>query len=92
MEMCQRLRMRVTVVEKLLKTRNQLEALVLAELQAAPQCAGVSHVTVIAYDDYRVPATWEVASFNAGTSKPEDCERELCDIVSRLQQRFDVSE
>jgi hypothetical protein len=78
--------------EKSLKTREQLEAMVLAELQAAPQCAGASHVTVIAYDDYRVPATWEVASFNAGKSKPEDCERALCDIISRLQKRFDVSE
>jgi hypothetical protein len=43
--------------EKPLETREQLEAIVLTELQAAPQCAGVSHVTVIAYDDYRVPAT-----------------------------------
>jgi hypothetical protein len=57
------------ITDKSPKTRKQLEALVLAELQAAPLCAGASHVTVIAYDDYRVPATWEVASFNPGTSK-----------------------
>jgi hypothetical protein len=79
-------------MDKSPRTRNELEALVLAELQAAPQCAGASHVTVIAYDNYRVSATWEVASFNSGTSKPENCERALCDIVWRLQQRFDVSE
>jgi hypothetical protein len=49
------------------------------------------HVTVVAYDDYRVSATWEVASCNAGTSAPEACERALCDIVRRLQQDFDIA-
>ena len=72
------------------RTRNELEALVLAELQAAPGCAGACHVTVIAYDDYRVSATWEVASFNPGSSRQENCESALGSIISRLQQRFDV--
>jgi hypothetical protein len=49
------------------------------------------HVTVVAYDDYRVGATWEVASCNAGTSAPEECERALCDIIRRLQQHFDIA-
>ena len=74
------------------KTRAELEALVLAELRAVPQCGGALHVTVVAHDDYRVPATWEVASFNPGTSEQEQCELALCDIVSRLQQRFDISQ
>jgi len=46
------------------KTRMVLEALVLAELRAAPQCSGAVHVTVVPYDDHRVPATWEVARFD----------------------------
>ena len=90
------------------KTRTELEALVLAELRAVPQCGGALHVTVVAYDDYRVPATWEVtvvayddyrvpatwevASFNPGTSEQEKCELALCEIVSRLQQCFDISQ
>ena len=41
--------------------------------------------------DYRVGATWEVASCDAGTSAPEACERALCDIVRRLQQHFDIA-
>jgi hypothetical protein len=49
------------------------------------------HVTVVAYDDYRVGATWEVASCDAGTSAPEACERALCDIIRRLQQHFDIA-
>ena len=49
------------------------------------------HVTVVAYADYRVGATWEVASCNAGTSAPEACESALCDIVRRLQQDFDIA-
>jgi hypothetical protein len=33
-------------MDKSPKTRTELEALVLAELRAAPQCGGASHVTV----------------------------------------------
>ena len=79
-------------MDKSPKTRGELEALVLVELRAAPQCGGAIHATVGPYDDHRVPATWEVASFGPGTSRREECERELCDIVRRLQQRFDISE
>jgi len=80
-----------TKPEKLPKTKAELEDLVLPELRAASDCAGAVHVTVVAYDDYRVGATWEVASCNAGASAPEDCERALCDIVGRLQQHFDIA-
>jgi hypothetical protein len=80
-----------TKPEKLPKTKAELEDLVLAELRAASDCAGAVHVTVVAYDDYRVDATWEVASCNAGASAPEDCERALCEIVGRLQQHFDIA-
>jgi hypothetical protein len=80
-----------TMMEKSPKTRTQLEALVLAELRATPQCGGALHVTVVPYDDYRVAATWEVASFNPGTSEQEKCELAVCDIVRRLQQCFDIS-
>ena len=80
-----------TVTDKSPKTKAELEALGLAELRAASDCGGAVHVTVVAYDDYRVGATWEVASCNAGASAPEACERALCDIVRRLQQHFDIA-
>jgi hypothetical protein len=80
-----------TKPDKSPKTKAELEDLVLAELRAASDCAGAVHVTVVAYDDYRVDATWEVASCNAGASAPEDCERALCEIVGRLQQHFDIA-
>jgi len=80
-----------TMMDKSPKTRTELEDLVLAQLRATPHCGGALHVTVVPYDDYRVAATWEVASFNPGTSEREKCELALCDIVSRLQQRFDIS-
>ena len=63
----------------------------MTELRAASGCDGAVHVTVVAYADYRVGATWEVASCNAGTSAPEACESALCDIVRRLQQDFDIA-
>ena len=71
------------MTNKSLKTRTEPESLVLTELRAAPQCSGAVHVTVVPYDDHCVPATWEVASFDSGT---------LCDIVRRLQQRFDIAQ
>ena len=79
------------MTDKSPRTRAELEALVLAELRTTSQCAGAVHVTVVAYDDHRVPATWEVASCDPGTSPPEKCERALCDIVGRLQQQFDIA-
>ena len=81
-----------TLTNKSPKTRMDLQALVLARLRAAPQCGGASHVTVVPYDDYRVPASWEVASLDLGTSDWEKCERALWAIMSRLQQCFDVSQ
>jgi hypothetical protein len=80
-----------TKPDKSPKTKAELEALVLAELRAASDCGGAVHVTVVAFDDHRVGATWEVASCNAGTSAPEACERALCDIIRRLQQHFDIA-
>ena len=78
-------------MDKAPKTTKQLEVLVLAELHAIPEYEGVVHVTVIPYDDYRVSATWEVASFDPGTSEWSRCERALCAIVKGLQQKFDIS-
>jgi hypothetical protein len=78
-------------MDKASKTTTELEVLVLAELHAIPGCQGVAHVTVIPHDDYRVQSTWEVASFDQGTSDWSHCERALCGLVSRLQKRFDVS-
>ena len=80
-----------TKPDKSPKTKAELEALVLTELRAASGCGGAVPVTVVAYDDYRVGATWEVASCNPGTSAPEECERALCEIVGRLQQHFDIA-
>ena len=80
-----------TKPDKSPKTKAELEALVLTELRAASGCGGAVHVTVVAYDDYRVGATWEVASCNPGASAPEECERAVCDIVARLQQHFDIT-
>jgi hypothetical protein len=79
------------MMDKSAKTRGELETLVLAQLRAVPECEGAVHVTVVPYEDYRVPATWEVASFNPGTSKRESCERALSDIIRGLQDSFDVS-
>jgi hypothetical protein len=74
------------------RTRTELEAMVLAALRASAPCGSAVHVTVVAYDNYRVGATWEVASCNPGASDPVECERALSDIVFRLQQQFDIAQ
>ncbi len=66
--------------------------MVLAALRASAPCGSAVHVTVVAYDNYRVGATWEVASCNPGASDPVECERALSDIVFRLQQQFDIAQ
>ena len=78
-------------MDKSPKTAMELEALVLAQLHAIPECKDARHVTVIRYDDFRASSNWQVASFNPGTSEWGRCELALCTIVSDLQQRFDVS-
>jgi CheY-like chemotaxis protein len=45
------------MMDKLPKTGSELEKMVLAELREVPQCTGALHVTVVPYNDYRVPAT-----------------------------------
>jgi len=78
-------------MDKSARTRAELETMVLDRLRAAPDCGGALHVTVVPYDDYRVPATWEVASFDPGVSEREPCERALSEIIRSLQHSFDVA-
>jgi hypothetical protein len=77
-------------MEKAEMTKAELEFAVLAELRARPDCEGAVHVTVIPYDDFRISANWQVASFDPGVSEWGRCERALCAIVQSLQQRFDI--
>jgi hypothetical protein len=73
------------MTDKLPRTRTGLEALVLAELRATSQCRGAVHVIVVAHDDHRVPATWEVANCDAGTSPPDECHQR---VHARLPTRY----
>jgi hypothetical protein len=77
--------------DKAPRTKAELEALVLAALRADARCGGAMHVTVVAYDDPRVPATWEVASFDPGASDRDECERALQGIIRRLKESFDIT-
>jgi hypothetical protein len=77
--------------DKAPRTAAELEALVLAELQALPECEGAVHVTVVPYDDVRAASNWQVASFDRGSSEWGSCEQALCTIVHDLQQRFEIN-
>jgi hypothetical protein len=69
------------------KTAHELEALVFNEARKARECEELTGVTVRGIADPRVDYTWEV-SF-AHNSTPI-CERIIVDIITRLQQRYDL--
>jgi hypothetical protein len=69
------------------KTARELEVLVFAEARKARECEGMTGVTVRGIDDPRVDYTWEVSFAHNSTPM---CERIIVDIVTRLQQRYDL--
>jgi hypothetical protein len=71
------------------KTRHELEALVFEEAHKARECEGLTGVTVQGIEDDRVDYNWNV-SFAQNNSTPM-CARIIVDIVTRLQQRYDLA-
>jgi len=76
-------------VEKLPKTKAEIERLIIAELREF-DCARVSGVVVIPIVEHPVTATWTVSCFNPGRSDGMACERALQHIVPRFQRVYDL--
>ena len=76
-------------VEKLPKTKLEIEQLIIAELQRI-DCAGVLEVVVIPIVDRAAAATWTVSCFNPGKSDGVDCDRALQHIVPRFQRVYNL--
>jgi hypothetical protein len=77
-------------MEKSPKTKQEIERLLLAEMQAFEDCEQALAIVVIAIEDHREAATWTVARFNPGKSNGEACASALQLIVPRFQQAYDI--
>lgn len=72
-------------MDKLIKRKAELEAIVLSKLRGTPGCEGARSVTI-----FTTGGRWELAHFNAGGSDTGLCGQVLKDIVPALRQLFDV--
>jgi hypothetical protein len=79
-------------MSKAVKTRSELENLVLTELRQTRFCAEARSVTVIGLDDEGFDANWAVNNFDPGQADMLCCEDALNFIVPRLQNEFDLGD
>jgi hypothetical protein len=77
---------------KAMKTRSELENLVLTELRQTRFCAEARSVTVIRLEDEGFDANWAVNDFDPGQADVRRCEDALNFIVPRLQNQLDLRE
>jgi hypothetical protein len=78
--------------QKEIRSANELERQILAELKATRFCEGADRVVVLPWDGDRDIANWSVNNFGSGTSLAIDVEMALLDIVPPLQSRYDLAE
>jgi len=77
-------------VEKVPKTKEEIERLIIAEVQTFAGCESVFAIVVVPIVDHTTAATWTVSCFNAGKSDGEACDRALQHIVPRFQRVYDM--
>jgi hypothetical protein len=76
-------------MERLPKTKKEIEQLVIARLHAF-DCEDVSDVVIIPLVCAAEAATWTVSCFRVGDSDKGECDRALQHIVPHLQQMYDL--
>jgi hypothetical protein len=79
-----------TDVEKLPKTKEEIQRLIIAELQTFADCENVLGIIVVPIVDHPGATTWTVSCFNAGNSDGEACDHALQHIVPRFQRVYDL--
>jgi hypothetical protein len=76
---------------RLLRTKEEIEQLLVAEVRTFATCENVSEVVVVRVTDPGEAATWTVSCFKADPADGAACERALQEIVPRFQQLYDMS-
>ena len=77
-------------MEKLPKTKEEIERLIVAEMQSFADCENALGVVVVPILDHAHVATWTVSCFNPGKSDAEACDGALQLIVPRFQRAYDI--
>jgi hypothetical protein len=77
-------------MNKLPKTRNEIQDLITAELRRFPDCEEAWGVVVVGLDTEITGATWTVSRFNRGEADAHACDRALQLIVPRYQRLYDL--
>jgi hypothetical protein len=79
-------------VNKLPKTKDEIQALLTAELRRFTDCEQAWGVVVVASDAETSGATWTVSYFNRGEADAYACDRALQVIVPHYQQLYDLAQ
>ena len=84
--------MTVPVVEKIPKTKDEIQRLIIAELRTFAQCEKVWGIVVVPIVDDAGVATWTVSRFHRGQSNAYACDRALQRIVPHYQRLYDLAQ
>ncbi len=79
-------------MRKSVRTPQELNAMLLAELRRVPGCEDVRWVGVYMLRKPIRGRNWLAAFFNPGTADKQACARAMPEIEARLQAQFDVIE
>jgi hypothetical protein len=75
---------------RIVKTRSELEDLLLGYLRDAPNCKEASDVCVQRVERRQNGANWTVRHFNSGRALQDSCARAMRAIVPLVQRHFDL--
>jgi len=78
-------------MRKTIRTPEELNALLTAELRRVPGCEGAAWVRVYRLRKHIRGKNWLAAFLSSGTADRNECARALIEIERRLQAEFDLS-
>src|SRR5947209_6699697 len=79
-------------MNKLAKSKHEIQNLVTAELRRFSDCEEACGVVVVGIDDEINGATWTVSRFNRGEADAYACDRALQLIVPHYQRLYDLKQ
>jgi hypothetical protein len=78
-------------VEKIPKTKDEIQRLIIAELRTFAQCENAWGIVVVPIVEHSI-ATWTVSRFHRGRSSAYACDRALQRIVPHYQRLYDLAQ
>jgi len=78
-------------MRKTVRTPEELNALLTAELRRVPGCEGVAWVRIYRLRKHVRGKNWLAAFLAAGSADKRECARALIEIERRLQTEFDLA-